>query len=98
MNGNKKEEIPHLLYLNIHSKLKDIAIKKYKEPIMSITEMEWRMFSWKVPAQLRYLVIREMIILNLVKKISKYEIQFLDSNFDETDLRKIYEQIGFVTD
>ena len=98
MNKKKEGVIPNVLYLNIHSKLREIAIKKYEKPIMPITEAEWRLFCWKVPNSLRHIVIREMLILNLVKKISQYEIEFLESKFDENDLRDIYKMIGFTTE
>src|SRR3990167_1537647 len=95
MKENIKEDIPCVLYLNIHSKLRKLALEKYKSPRMPISEMEWRMFAWKVPSTLRYIVLREMIMLNLIKKISQYEIELLESDFDENDLRKIYKKIGF---
>lgn len=94
MEKKRGIEIPCVLYLNIHSKLREIAIKNYNKPILPITEAEWRMFMWKVPSTLRNIVIKEMIILNLVKKISQYEIEFLESNFDDTDLREIYKKMG----
>jgi uncharacterized protein YceH (UPF0502 family) len=97
MTEKKEGAIPNVLYLNIHSKLREIAIKRYDKPVMPITEAEWRMFCWKVPTQLRHIVIREMIILNLVNKISQYEIEFLESKFKEDDLRDIYKMIGFTT-
>jgi len=97
MTEKKEGVIPNVLYLNIHSKLREIAIKRYEKPVMPITEEDWRMFCWKVPTQLRHIVIREMIILNLVNKISQYEIEFLESKFKEDDLRDIYKMIGFTT-
>ena len=92
-----KEEIPCVLYLNIHKKLREVAMQRYSSPVMPITEIEWRMFMWKVPSTLRHIVVRELMMLGLIKKISQYEVEFLESKFDETDLRTIYKQIGFTT-
>ena len=89
MNGDKPINI---FYFYLHSKLKKRSINLVEE--MSISELCSRMFQWRIPSCLKPLIIKEMEILGLIKKIDNKKIELLPSNFDINDVRCYYQQLG----
>ena len=89
MNGDKQISI---FYLYLHSKLKKREINLAEE--MSIYELFSRMFQWRIPNCLKPLIVKEMELLGLVRKIDNKTIELLPSKFDINDVRCYYKQLG----
>lgn len=84
---NKEEVIPCVFYFYIHCKLKE----KYKEAaVLSTKEAMNFLFEWRIPKEIRPIIIKELEILNLIKKINKKTIEIRNSTFNLEDLREFY--------
>jgi hypothetical protein len=90
MVERQKRGIPHIFYLYLHSKLKEHAERN----LMSLNEFKWRMFQWKIPKQIKPLIVREMELLELIKKKGKRKIRFLDSGFRLDNLNNFFQQLN----
>ena len=89
---NKKEDIPKVFYFYLHSKLMENA----KEDKMEMGELRWRLFQWKIPKELRTLIIAELIHLKLIDKLSQHEVRFNKSIFDINNLQRYYIELGII--
>lgn len=87
----EKEEIPYILYLYIHSIL-------YKQTngshIISLKDAKSFLFQWKIPKNLRAIVIRELELIGLIEKIDRITLEIkrptinLDSPEDFFEIKK----------
>ena len=89
---NRKNEFKGYWYLYIHSKLRERTV--YNE--LPITEAKSFLFEWRVPKQLRIVVLKEMEELGLIEILNRNTIKINKSNFDFDNINKIYEEIGLV--
>lgn len=88
---NQREGIPCIFYYYIHYKLKE----KYRvATVLSTKEAMKFLFEWRIPKELRPVIIKELEILNLIERINKKSIKINDSNFTLEDVRKFYEAVG----
>jgi hypothetical protein len=90
MNGDKKTL--SIFYFYLHSKLKKRDINLVEE--MEISELCSRMFQWRIPTCLKPLIIKEMELLGLIRKIDNKKLELLPSKFNINDVRCYYQQLG----
>jgi len=86
----KKEGIPCILYLYIHSKLRTLTNTD------TIEEKRFRsfLFQWKIPESLRPIVIKEMELLGLITRQNRFTIKFNTSKFNQENLKPYYKNLG----
>lgn len=89
------EKIPCSFYYYLHFVLMSMLLYKNTR-VISIKELEAGMFQWRIPKALRPVVIKELEILGLIKKINRNEIEIMDSEYNPEDLRKFYECVGII--
>ena len=88
---NKQGVIPCIFYFYIHYKLKE----KYRiATVISIKEAMKFLFEWRIPKEIRPIIIKELEILNLIERINKKTVKINESNFTLDDLREYYEAMG----
>ena len=88
---NEQEVIPCIFYFYIHYKLKE----KYRvATVLSTKEAMKFLFEWRIPKELRPIVIKELEILNLIERINKKTVKINDSNFILDDLREYNKAMG----
>ena len=80
------KQIPGIFYQYLHSKLLEIV----GGSIISEKEVKKILFQWKIPKNLRVLIIREMEMLELIVKEGRYNIRLLRPNFNDEKIRKYY--------
>lgn len=90
MVKTEKGEIPCIFYFYLQSKLREHS----ERDKMSLNEFKWRMFQWKIPKQIKPLIVKEMELLGIIEKEGKREIKFLDTKFSVDNLGDFYEQLG----
>jgi len=85
-----KEVIPCVFYFYIHHKLKE----KYGElATLRIKEARSFLFEWRLPKNIRPLIIEELIMLNLIEKIDGRTIKLNKTKFIMDDLREFYKVV-----
>lgn len=88
---NQREGIPCIFYFYIHYKLKE----KYRvATVLSTKEAMKFLFEWRIPKELRPIIIKELEILQLIERINKKTIKINDSSFTLDDLRKYCLAVG----
>lgn len=88
----KKEEIPNIFYLYFHSKLWEST----KDSYLTTTEAEWKMFQWRIPREIRPLILKEMEMLGLFKKEGKRIIRLEKPVFNIDNLNVYYSKLGII--
>jgi hypothetical protein len=86
------EEIPKVFYFYLHSMIKKRELNLAEE--MSVKDFYSRMFQWRVPTCLKPLILKEMILLGLVKEIDSKKVELCPSCFNINDLRELYQKLG----
>ena len=83
------KDIPHIFYLFLHSKLfyKFGKVIKRKEVITY-------MFEWRIPKKIRPLILEEMILLGLVKRVDRNFVELEMPKFNEDDCNCYFEKLG----
>ncbi len=76
-----KEEIPKVLYLYIHLKLYQRTNGSH---IISIKDATLFLGKWHIPKRLRYLILRELMIMGNIEKVdySNIEIKKPETNIE----------------
>lgn len=88
---NEKEVIPCVFYFYIHSKLKE----KYRVGTMlSTKEVMKFLFEWRIPKELRPIIIKELEALELIERINKKTIKINTSDFTLNDVTEYYRAVG----
>jgi hypothetical protein len=85
-----KEEFRGLYYHYLHSKLKE----SNRNGIISIKEAKKFLFEWRLPSYLRVLILKELELLSLLKKVSRRTYDILPIQIDLTDYPELYKQAG----
>ena len=81
-----------IFYFYIHSKMKD----KYLLDVITIKELKSFLFEWRIPKVLRPIILKEMELAEMIKKVNRNCVELLDCKMD--NINKLYEQYGiFVT-
>ena len=83
----KGVNIPHIFYLYLHSKLWEMT----KGEVVAEKDIKKMLFQWKIPSNLRVLIIREMELLGLLKKEKRFTIRLNRPEFNEDEVMKYYE-------
>ena len=87
---NKEEVIPCVFYFYIHYKLKE---KFNVETVLSIKETTSFLFEWRIPKEIRPIIIRELELLNLIERVGKKYIKINNSKFDIDDMREFCKAV-----
>lgn len=87
----QQEVIPCIFYFYIHYKLKE---KHRVGTVLTIKEAMKFLFEWRIPKELRPIIIKELEILQLLEKINKKTVKINDSGFNLEDIREYYELLG----
>lgn len=91
MDALKKEkEIPCVFYLYLHSKI----FEKTRGEDIKLNEVISYMFQWSIPKQIRYLILKEMERLELIKIRDKYVVELNKPKFNIEDVNKFYHKLG----
>lgn len=87
----KEVKIPNVFYYYIHSKIWE----RTKGNSIQKSELKGYLAEWRIPKNLRYLIIKELEILGLIKKTKKHQIEFEKPKFnDEEILKKFNVELG----
>ncbi len=86
----KEKKIPCVFYLYLHSKL----FEKTKGEDIKINEAIKYMFQWSIPKSIRYLILKEMERLDLLKITNKYSIELKRPTFDLEEVGKYYCELS----
>ena len=86
----KKARIPCIFYLYVHYKIWDLI----KGECISKKEFKKHLFQWKIPKELRPLIIKEMEMLGLIKKRGRYELKIVRPSFNDQSHKEYYEQFN----
>ncbi len=62
--------------------------------MLSTKEAMSFLFEWRIPKELRPIIIKELAILKLIERTNKKTIKINDSDFILEDLRKYYKKLG----
>jgi len=83
--------IPCIFYFYIHCKLKE----KYKAgAIINAKEASDFLFEWRIPTKMRPIVIRELQMLGLLRRVNKKTMEIERSEFDIEDIREFSKVVG----
>lgn len=82
--------IPNIFYLHLHSKL----VNKSNGDLMSKKEATSYLCCWKIPKQIRPLIIKELEMLNLISIKDCRTIKLRKSTFDVDNLNSYYRRMG----
>lgn len=85
----EKIKIPYIFYLYLHSKLWEMT----KGEVVSEKDLKKMLFQWKIPGNIRALILKEMQILGLIKKEKRFNVRLLRPEFNEDKIRKYYIQL-----
>jgi hypothetical protein len=86
----KEQKIPCVFYLYLHSKI----FEKSKGEDIKLNEVISYLFEWHIPKQIRYLIIKEMERLKLLKINERYLIELNKPQFNIEETSKYYSQMG----
>lgn len=86
----KESKIPCVFYLYLHSKIFE---KTHGEDI-EMNEVINYMFQWSIPKQIRYLILKEMERLKLIKIKNRFYIELNKPDFNLNDVNKYYQKLG----
>ena len=87
----EKIAIPCLFYLYIHSKM----FEKTKGRETSTKDLQTYLFQWKIPKQLRFLILKELEILKLLE-IKRYTTEIKVPHFNIDEYYKYHEALGII--
>ena len=86
----KEKKIPCVFYLYLHSKI----FEKSRGEDIKLNEVISYLFEWHIPKQIRYLIIKEMEILGLLKINNKYFIELNKPTFNIEEVNKYYGKLS----
>lgn len=88
---NNEEVIPCVFYFYIHYKLKE---KFNVATVLSTKETMNFLFEWRIPKEIRPIIIKELEMLGLIKRVNKKTIKIQDSKFNIEDVREFCKAVG----
>jgi len=86
------DEPKDIFYLYLHSKIGEPVMNKDRR--MSISEVEFRMFQWKIPKCLKPVIIKIWEQMGIIKKIDRFTLEFQKTKFNIENMGEIYEQLN----
>lgn len=87
---NTKEVIPCIFYFYLHYKLRE----KYEDTVVSVKDAMSFLFEWRLPKEIRPIIIKELEMLNLIERVNKKTIRISKSQFILEDTRDFYKIVG----
>ena len=84
-----RSEIPNVFYYYIHSKLWELS-KGYD---IREKDVKGHLAQWRIPKNIKPLIIKELILLGLMKKNGRNIIRIQRPNFDESKIDKFYREL-----
>lgn len=85
----KKRDIP-IFYLYIHFMMK----QRYRELEVSRKDVTSYLFEWRIPSDLRSVIIRELELFGLLDASHRRLVKLFESPFKLEDINKYKESIG----
>jgi len=85
----KEKIIPCIYYYYLHSKIWEST----KGGEISIVDLKKYLFQWKLPHKLRPLIIKELLLLGLLKKSGRHYVEVIRSTFNEEEINRYYEKL-----
>jgi hypothetical protein len=86
----EEKKIPCVFYLYLHSKI----FEKSRGGDIKINEVISYMFQWSIPSNIRYLILKEMERLGLLKIKDKYIIELNRPKFNIEEVNKYYHKLN----
>jgi len=84
-----------IFYLYLHSEVSKHAFESgSKDGTMPIAEAYYRMFQWKIPNNLKPIILKIWLNLGIVEKLDRRTVQFKKTDFNKNDLGSIYDKLG----
>lgn len=84
------KEIPKVFYYYIHSKIWEWAKGKPIQKKM----LKGYLAEWRIPTNLRPLIIKELIIMGLIKKYKRHLVEINKPLFDEERINDLYIELN----
>lgn len=83
------DKIPCVFYFYFHSKLKE----KAREGIISKGEAKSYLFQWRIPKNLRPVILKELLALGLLERDGKDYFKIKESNLDLENISGLFSMI-----
>ena len=87
----EKIAIPCLFYLYIHSKM----FEQTKGKETRTKDLQTYLSNWRIPKQLRFLILKELEILKLLE-IKRYSAELKVPHFNIDEYYKYHETLGII--
>ncbi len=88
----ERGDIPNVLYLYIHSKIYENANPNNILATKRVKALLWK--AWHIPKKVCVLFLKELEVLGLVEKHTKYELEIKKPRFSVDDCNEFYEQLN----
>ena len=88
-NSNKIKKIPCIFYLYLHSKV----FQEKRGQAINHSELISYLHHWRIPKKLRPLIIKELVLLKLLKQ-KKYIYELEKPQIYEENVNKYYDMLG----
>lgn len=85
----QKGKIPHIYYLYLHSKIWEMN----KGVFIQKSFLVKYLFQWRIPKKMRRIIIKEMVLMGLLKENDRYTLEINSPKFKLEDLNKYYHQL-----
>jgi hypothetical protein len=84
-----------IFYLYLHSQVGNLAFEKgCKDGTLSIAETYSRMFQWRIPNNMKPIILKIWLNLGIVKRLDRRTIQFIKTGFNKNNLGDVYDKLG----
>lgn len=83
-------KIPYIFYLYLHSKLWEMT----KGEVVSEKDLKIMLFQWKIPKNIRPLIVKEMELLGLIKEEGRFSIRLNRPIFNEEKINEYYKLLN----
>lgn len=90
MQKNKRSDIPCIFYQYIHKRIYERA----KGNNMKVSELISYLQEWRIPKQLRYLIIKELEMLGFITLNGRRRTEIHTPKFKEEDINYYYKDMG----
>jgi len=89
MEKKRKKKIPNVFYHYIHYKIWE----KSRGYEISKKEVKGYLAEWRIPKNLRPLILKELEILGLIKNSKRHNIEIEKSSFDDEQVSEFCEDL-----
>lgn len=88
MDNNPK--IPMIMYLYLHTKI----VENSSNGLIAYRDAVSYLHEWRIPKELRVIIIKEMETLGLLKRVNRDVIELNRPKIDFSNMNNIYEMVG----